>query len=167
MSYEGFRPIIMETFGGRVTLPDNSLEVPFGFAADELNIDFLPGRVFKRPGLTSVMGPFSGAYLSFDEYVTLAGDRRLLLLSNDGALAKESGAYSTSTIDNQLYSVTPAVVPGMISATLFGRQFIAFSEDWTKGHLAPRHYNDTYLDRVAPSGPGEGPTLADGGAGGE
>ncbi len=166
MSFEGFQPIVMETFGGRVTLPDNSLEVPFGFAADELNCDFKPGRVFKRPGLTSVMGPFSGQFRAIDEYVTLAGDRRLLLLGNDGSIKKESGAYTTSTIDSNLYQVLPPVTPGMVSTTLFGRQFIAFSEDWTKGHLAPRHYNDTYLDRVAPSGPGEPPTLTDGGAGG-
>lgn len=162
MSVEGFKPVVIEAFGGRVTVQNNELETPLGYASDEANCDFLPGRVFKRPGFT-LDTDVGDTVLSLDEYVNLVGERTILAMTDVGDLYKDTGATLIESAVNESSAGERSI--GFVSTTLFGRQFLAFGVRsnldlgiW--GGAQPRHYNGTYLDRVSQIGPGAAPTLA-------
>lgn len=160
-----FIPHPVSEFRGEYTLPNNAQKVPHPYSPSATNVAFLPGKVFSRPGLTSV-ATLSAAVLSIKDYTLLdVSQKRTLALTSDGVLSKESGGYAYSSIATELVAASVATSLQMSSATIFGREYMAFGANGLSGVSVPRAYNDTNLDRVAPGGPAGACTLAGGGAG--
>lgn len=152
MSVEGLKPNPLENFGGFVSLPDPS-DVPVGMSPLCGDIQFATGRVSSRPGLTTPFPDQAPAKINgLKTYVKIDLDRRLIVLLSDGTLKVERSPGSLDVIttilkDDLLYK----------STTLFGREYMAFSQDGI-GEEFPFYFDDVNFLRVSPSGPGAAPT---------
>ena len=156
MSVETFQPIPLDQFGTWITLLDPS-DVPAGMSPDLRDVEFFPGGVRTRPGLASQYSPIAGtpAVNGLKTYITQNLVQRLLVFDALGNLWKETAPGALSLVAS---GVTPNLY--MASTTLFGREYIGFS-DGLIGQDMPRQFDDTYFDRVSQVGPGEGPSVAD------
>jgi hypothetical protein len=157
MSIESFTPLPLNTFSTWVTLLDPS-DVPIGMSPNLADVAFFPGGVQTRPGLVSQYSPLAGAPLinGLKTYITTNLVQRLLVLDSLGNFYKEISPGALSLM------VAGAAKPNLYlaSTTLFGREYMAFS-DGTIGQDLPRQYDDTNYDRVSQIGPAEGPAVAD------
>ena len=126
------------------------------------DVEFFPGGVRTRAGLISQFAPLSGAVNvnGLKTYITANLVERLLLFDSLGNLYKE-------TTPGMLGLAAAGGTPNLYlaSTTLFGREYMAFS-DSLLGQDLPRQFDDTFFDRVSQVGPGEGPTAADASAAG-
>ena len=156
MSIETFQPLALDQFGTWITLVDPS-DVPPGISPDLRDVEFFPGGVRTRPGLVSQYAPLAGvpSVNGLKTYITQNLVQRLLALDSLGNLWKESSPGLLSLVQSGL---NPNLY--MASTTLFGREYMGFS-DGTVGQDLPRQFDDTYFDRVSQNGPGAGPALAD------
>ena len=156
MSVETFQPIPLDQFGTWITLLDPS-DVPAGMSPDLRDVEFFPGGVRTRPGLATQYSPIAGtpAVNGLKTYITQNLVQRLLVFDALGNLWKETVPGAPSLVAS---GVTPNLY--MASTTLFGREYIGFS-DGLIGQDMPRQFDDTYFDRVSQVGPGEGPSVAD------
>ena len=156
MSVETFSPIQLTTFGSWMTLLDAS-DVSPGMSPDARDVEFFPGGVRTRPGMTPVYPALGGtpSVNGLKTYITTNLVQRLLALDSLGNLFKE-------TSPGQLSIVASVISPGLFlaSTTHFGREYMAFSNT-TLGADMPRQYDDIHFDRVSQSGPAEGPGVAD------
>ncbi len=148
MSVEGLKPNALEFFGGFVSLPDPS-DVPVGMSPECGDCIFATGRVSSRPGLGHPFPSQAPAKINgLKTYVKIDLSRRLIVLLSDGTLKVERSAGSLDVIttnlkDDLLYK----------STTLFGREYMAFSQDGI-GEEFPFYFDDVNFLRVSPSGPG-------------
>ena len=152
MSIEGLKPNPLESFGGFVSLPDPS-DVPVGMSPECGDVIFATGRVQSRPGLGSPFPDQSPAKINgLKTYVKIDLERRLLVLLSTGVLKVERLAGSLDTITTNLK-------PDLLykSTTLFGREYIAFSQDGI-GEEFPFYFDDINFLKVSPGGPGFAPT---------
>src|SRR5271154_1356712 len=156
MSIETFLPLPITTFGTWVTLLDPS-DVPAGMSPNLSDVEFFPGGVRTRAGLVPQFPALAGApqINAVKTYATTNLVQRLLALDSLGNIYKE-------TSPGVLSLATTGVAAGvyMASTTQFGREYMALS-DGLLGQDMPRQYDDSFLDRVSQTGPGEGPALAD------
>jgi hypothetical protein len=153
----------LDIFGGLVT-DMAPADLPAGVSPDCADVAFLPGAVKTRPGLAPVFSALAGNptvnYLK--TYIDPELNRRLLFLAGDGKLWQEFPETSLTDLTIPDNSVSP-VPPGTRakSATLFGREYIAF-HDGKFGVDIPRQFDGTSYDRVSQAGPAAGPlTVAD------
>ncbi len=143
----------LDLFGGLVT-DMAPADLPAGVSPDCADVAFVPGGVKTRPGLASVFAPIAGNpginYLK--TYVQPDLTAKLLALDWAGTLW---GELTPGT----LTQIATGIVAGARakSATLFGREYIAFS-DGKFGIGIPRQYDGTNFDRVSQEGPAAGPT---------
>lgn len=152
MSVEGLKPNILESFGGFVSLPDPS-DVPVGMSPECGDIIFATGRVQSRPGLGNPFPDQSPAKINgLKTYVKIDLERRLIVLLSTGVLKVERLAGSLDVITTNLK--TDLLYK---STTLFGREYMAFSQDGV-GEEFPFYFDDVNFLRVSPSGPGAAPT---------
>lgn len=152
MSVEGLRPNPLESFGGFVSLPDPS-DVPPGMSPDCGDIIFSTGRVQSRPGLGTPFPTQTGEKINgLKTYVKTDLSRRLMVLLSSGVLKVERSAGSLDTITTNLKADLLYK-----STTLFGREYIAFSQDGF-GEEPPFYFDDVKFLRVSPQGPGGPPT---------
>ncbi|MDP9339061.1 MAG: hypothetical protein M3P45_09355, partial [Acidobacteriota bacterium] len=146
----------IEIFGGLVT-DMSPADLPHGVSPDCQDVVFSNGGVATRPGLQSLFGPLAGNptinYLK--TYETLSSTLRAMLLDADGVLYKEISPGILSGVATGLATNAYAQ-----STTLFGREYLAFS-DGRAGTDLPRQFDDTNFDRVSQGGPGAGPTVID------
>lgn len=146
----------IEIFGGLVT-DMSPADLPHGVSPDCQDVVFSNGGVATRPGLQTMFGPLAGNptinYLK--TYETLSSTLRAMLLDSNGVLYKEIAPGIVNTVATGL---TPNSYAH--SATLFGREYLAFS-DGRSGTDLPRQFDDTNFDRVSQGGPGAGPTIID------
>jgi hypothetical protein len=156
MSIESFSPLPLNVFGTWVTLLDPS-DVPAGISPSLGDVEFFPGGVRTRPGLVSQFPVLAGTpqINSVKTYATTNLIQRFLALDSLGDLYKES-------TPGVLSLAASGVIPNALlaSATQFGHEYMAFSDD-LMGQDLPRQYDDTDFDRVSQVGPAEGPTVAD------
>ncbi len=157
MSVAGTADATIEIIGGLVCdIAPN--ELPPGVSPDCQDVIFSESSVRTRPGLTAVFAALNGNptvnYLR--TYIKLDGTLRLLAYSSLGDLWKESAQGVLSLV--QTAAALQSAWPN--SATLFGREFLAFGDGKT-GQDIPKQFDDTNLDRVSQSGPGAAPTVAD------
>src|SRR5579885_2953362 len=156
MPTSGYAPQQVEAFGGLNTLLDPT-NLPFLCSPDCSDVEFLPGLVRTRPGLTSLFAALGGNptvnYLK--SYITPAILLRTLVLDSFGVFYKEQ-TPGTLTIIGQIEGVD---LYGN-SVSLFGREYIAFG-DGKFGAAIPRQYDDTNFDRVSEVGPGAPPNAAE------
>ena len=157
MSVESFSPLSLNVFGTWITLLDPS-DVPPGMSPNLGDVDFFPGGVRTRPGLVSQFPIIGGApqVNGLKTYITTNLVQRLLVLDSNGNLYKETSPGALSLI-------TPGGVASnlyLASATLFGREYLAFADGVT-GQDLPRQFDDTHFDRVSQIGPAEGPAVVD------
>jgi len=157
MSIETFSPLPLNTFGSWVTLLDPS-DVPVGLSPSLRDVDFFPGGVRTRPGLSPILSGINGApsINGLKTYITPGLVQRCLVYDSLGNLYKETSPGNLSAISGS------GMAPGLFlaSTTHFGREYMAFG-DGTSGQDIPRQYDDTQLDRVSQVGPAEGPTVVD------
>ncbi len=157
MSVETFSPIPLSVFGTWTTLLDPS-DVPPGMSPDLADIEFFPGGVRTRSGLVSQFALLAGApkVNGLKSYITTNLIQRLLVFDSLGTLYKEISPGTLTLV------ASGAAPPNsyLASTTLFGREYMAFS-DGLVGQDLPRQYDDTYFDRVSQVGPGEGPAVVD------
>jgi hypothetical protein len=161
MSIESFAPIPLDTFGGWITLLDPS-DVPPGMSPNLGDVEFFPGGVRTRAGLVSQFAALGGAVSvnGLKTYITTNLLDRLLVFDSLGNLYKET---TPGTLGLVASGGTPNLY--LASTTLFGREYMAFS-DSQLGQDLPRQFDDTFFDRVSQVGPGEGPAAADASAAG-
>lgn len=161
MPRAGFTPEVQEEFRGEFTLPGNAQSVPAPYSPSCTNVQFFPGRVQSRPGLTTLATYTAATILSLKEYVTLdTSARRILALTSDGVLSKETGTYTFSSVTSNIVESSANAALQMNSVTQFGREYMAFATNGVSGAAVPLVYDDTNVDRVAPSGPACTPVLA-------
>src|SRR6202041_1484050 len=156
MSIESFSPLPLNVFGSWVTLLDPS-DVPPGMSPNLANVEFFPGDVRTRAGLVSQFSPLAGApqINGIKTYATTNLLQRFLALDSFGNIYKETSPGGLS-----LGASGVAANLQMASTTQFGREYMAFS-DGLLGQDMPPQYDDSFLDRVSQTGPGEGPAVAD------
>ena len=157
MTVAGLAPAMLEVFGSLVTYTDPSV-LPPGVSPSCQDVQFTLEGVRTRDGLVSILGPLSGGVNinGLKTFITPAEVLRTLVLDSDGNLYRE---YTPGTL--QLH--TPGLVDNsfLASTTLFGREYLALS-DQLIGSDIPRQYDDSLnLDRVSQVGPGEPPSAAD------
>ncbi len=157
MSIETFSPLPINAFGSWVTLLDPA-DVPVGLSPSLGDVDFFPGGVRTRPGLSAVFSGVGGTSKinGLKTYTTPGLVKRCLVYDSLGNLYKETSPGSLSAISGS------GMAPGLFlaSTTHFGREYMAFG-DGISGQDIPRQYDDVHLDRVSQIGPAEGPALAD------
>jgi len=146
----------LEVFGGLCTA-DAALELPEGACPDNQNVDFNPGSVLTRAGLTSIFAAIAGNptinYLK--TFTLLNGSDWMLALDRLGGVwAEESTGVLTSigTVASGCFGQ---------SVTQFGREYMALS-DGLFGLDMPRQFDSVNFDRVSQVGPGAAPSAADG-----
>src|SRR5437879_473091 len=120
----GFEPIKIERFGGLNTLVDPT-NLPNFASPDCSDIEFLPGLVRTRPGLTSLFTAIGGNptvnYLK--SYITPTALLRALALDSLGNFYKENPMGTLALISNALVQSSYAN-----SVSLFKREYIAISD---------------------------------------
>jgi hypothetical protein len=164
MSVESFRPAIIEEFRGRWSASGVNTETPPGYASDETNVDFAPGRVFKRPGLVSTaIIADDVAINSAAAFGTNIDGFYSVLLTQVGKLVRVAIDFFDTDIEDGI--VTPSADASMHAASLFRRLFMAFGHRYLEGREMPRHYDGALLDQVGQEGPGAAPSVAAGAAG--
>ena len=156
MSIETFQPLPLNVFGSWMTLLDPS-DVPPGMSPDLRDVEFFPGGVRMRPGIVSQYTPLGGSAKvnGLKSYITQNLVQRLLVFDSLGNFYKE-------TSPGALGLVAAGMAPSlyMASTTLFGREYMGFSDGFV-GQDLPRQFDDTYFDRVSQVGPGEASLAAD------
>jgi hypothetical protein len=153
----GATDVPLEVFGGLVTQFAPS-DLPMGASPDCQDVAFLPGRVQTRPGLARVLTTGGNTVNYVKTYITSNGLLRTLVLDKTGGLWVEDATAAPGTLN----IITNTILANCYarSVTLFGREYIAFS-DGVAGRDIPRQYNDTNLDRISQGGPGGAPNAAD------
>jgi hypothetical protein len=173
MSINGYKPILLDWFGGLITLKDPA-DIPMGLAVDCRDVEFAPGLVRTRPGLSLVYTIIqTQAINGLRTYITIAPNQLMLALTNFGALYVENLFATLSLLRTDPLSTVEqsGTGPGfynptthalrMNSATLFGREFICIS-DGKKGVRAPMYYDGASVKPVSGSGgPGGAATYAE------
>ena len=157
MTISGLSPAIVDVFGSLVTYADPSV-LPPGVSPDCQDVQFTLDGVRTRDGLVSVLGPLPGGVNvnGLKTHITPADELRTLVLDSAGNLYRE---YTPGTL--QLHTPGLAANTFLASTTLFGREYLALSDQLTGADL-PRQYDDSLnLDRVSQVGPGEPPTATD------
>ncbi len=156
MSVAGTIDAPLDIFGGLVTDMAAS-DLPQGVSPDCADVAFIDGAVKTRPGLLAAITGlnFGLAKVNYlKTYITPNLTQRLLVLDGGVAgqqvsqLVKETSPGSTVVVSNAM----SANAYGN-SATLFGREYLAFS-DGKFGLDIPRQYDDLNFDRVSQVGPG-------------
>ena len=159
-----FSPEERDEFRGLRTI-ESPTDVPKGHSPDCRNVTFVNGRVQKRAGTTSVYSAPSASIVSMKEYVKLdTSQRRLLFLESNGAITKETGIGVFVGVTGDLVEASLADTLVFNSVTMFGREYMAFSDSGRASLIRPRQYDDTTLDPIAPEGPGAPPEVTTGAA---
>src|SRR5271163_2861804 len=123
---KGAVEIPLEVFGGRVT-EMSPVDVPEGVSPDEQDNVFIPGSIQTRPALKRVLltayGTNTWTYQKI--YVDPTGNIPNLYLASNGDFLSENVLVSPGQA-----TVLTTVPPGSYakSATMFGREYIAFSD---------------------------------------
>src|SRR5271155_2633241 len=157
MTIAGLSPAMLEVFGSLVTYTDASV-LPPGVSPACQDVQFTLEGVRTRDGLVSVLGPLAGGVNinGLRTHITPAEDLRTLVLDSNGNLYRE---FTPGTL--QLHTPGLADNSFLASTTLFGREYIALSDQMIGADM-PRQYDDSLnLDRVSQAGPGEPPSATD------
>src|SRR5580704_17730743 len=146
----------IEIFGGLVT-DMSPADLPHGVSPDCQDVVFSNGNVLTRPGLQSLFGPLAGnpTINYIKTYETLNATLRTMVLDSNGNLYKETTPGTLATVATDLAQNSYAS-----STTIFGREYIAFS-DGKVGDDLPRQFDDTNFDRVSQIGPAGAPSVVE------
>jgi len=151
------QPSPLSVFGGWVN-EMAAVALPEGTSPDCVDVGFLPGSVYSRPGLNRIFNPpidpgISCVYAK--SFTTPTGVIKNLYLFADGNLYVEDVTNSPNTATLALTTTPNSVCQ---SITAFGREWIAFS-DGLHGTDIPYQYDGTFFDRVTQDGPGAPPSV--------
>ena len=146
----------IDVFGGLCTYL-NPTDLPSGVSPDCRNVQFNPGSVGQRPGITP-------------QFAAITNNPTVNYLKT---FLQESGEISTLFFDSlgELWIEEVTSAPNVLtlvysglqldsycqSNTQFGREYMAFS-DGKFGNDIPRQYDGTNFDRVSQVGPGAPPS---------
>jgi hypothetical protein len=148
---------MLEVFGSLVTYTDPSV-LPPGVSPSCQDVQFTLEGVRTRDGLVSIFSPLSGGVNinGLKTHITPAEALRTLVLDSNGNLYRE---FSPGTL--QLHTPGLADASFLAATTLFGREYLALSNQLIGADM-PRQYDDSLnLDRVSQVGPGEPPSATD------
>src|SRR5580692_10641485 len=156
MSTIGSLDAPIEIFGGLVT-DMSPADLPHGVSPDCQDVVFGNGGVLTRPGLQALFGPLAGnpTINYIKTYETLNATLRTMVLDSNGNLYKETTPGTLATVTANLAQNSYAS-----STTIFGREYIAFS-DGKIGDDLPRQFDDTNFDRVSQIGPAGAPSVVE------
>ncbi len=157
MTVAGLSPAMLEVFGSLVTYTDASI-LPPGVSPSCQDVQFTLEGVRTRDGLVSILGPLAGGVNinGLRTHITPAEALRTLVLDSNGNLYRE---FTPGSL--QLHTPGLADNSFLASTTLFGREYLALSNQMIGADM-PRQYDDSLnLDRVSQVGPGEPPTATD------
>jgi hypothetical protein len=160
----GTDQIVLDEFGLLYNLGGEAQNVPKGRAQACPNVVAYPGRVASRPGFANVASFASLSVVGLKEYVLPdVASKRLLALTSDGTLYKETGTYSFSSVCAGFTEA--AITARMMSVTQFGREYFALNDSGRIPYAMPKSFDDTNVDEVAPCRPEAAPSLSAGSAG--
>lgn len=162
MAYDGLKALSVNNFAGLNTL-QNATDVPQYVSPDCQNVEFVPGRVQKRPGTSNAFkSPNNLSKINYTKsYVMLNGDTRNLAVDDSGNLFYEDVTNAPGTTVSVMSGFLDSISPN--STTLFGKEWIAFG-DGQQGQDIPRQYDGTNVYRVSQGGPGQSPVVVDEGS---
>jgi hypothetical protein len=161
VSTETFRPVGLEVLGSWCTTPDPS-DLPPGLSPDCPDVEFIPGGFRTRPGVLAAFTAIAGnpKVNGLKSYLTLGLTQRLLVFTSAGELHRGAPGGVLTLVEGNMVQGSY-----LKSTTQNGSEWCAFSNG-VNGAMAPRHYNDTNLDRVSQEGPGGGVAAVDSAAAG-
>lgn len=164
MSLYGQQGMKLTKFGGLNTLI-NPTNLPIWASPDCPDVEFFPGLVKTRPGLSVQIGNLGGgtvkvSYLktyinSLLQHRMLAFTPGITSLSNSGGVLYKENPQGTMNVVSQTISSNYCT-----SCSAFTREYLAFG-DGMFGIDIPRQFDDTNLDRVSQEGPGQAPSAQD------
>ena len=160
MSVIGTVDAPLDMFGGLVT-DVAPADLPAGASPDCADVAFVPGAVKTRPGLAlHVRGDFGQSHHQLPENVHSAESDADIAGARFRRIAL-GRVYAGHADADQCGPGGKFIAPNCRakSATLFGREYIAF-HDGKFGIDIPRQYDGTNFDRVSQVGPGAGPLTA-------
>src|ERR1700675_3709421 len=137
MSIETFTPLPLKVFSSLITRLGPS-DVPPGMSPSLADVEFFPGGVRTRARLVSQFAPLSGGVSvnGLKTYITANLLDRLLVFDSLGNLYKETTPRTLGLVAS---GSTPNLY--LASTTLFGREYMAFS-DSLLGQDIPRQFDD-------------------------
>lgn len=121
MSTDGLQPVLVDQYGGLVTLIDRS-DLPVGVSPDCSNVEFFPGGVRSRVGFTTYLTTASNA-TGMLSYVDPLYTRRLLILMTNGTITDDGAAIPFS--DVAATTTAMGEQHRLRGTTLFGRAYFA------------------------------------------
>lgn len=142
----GLSAVQVEKFGGLNTLLDPT-NLPLDVSPDTKDCAYAPGLVKTRPGLNALRTYPGSPTINYTKSYKQPNLTQLLL-----AFTGEGYFYSNNALISDL--MLPNTYANSVS--LFGREYIAFS-DGKFGTDIPRQFDGTNFDRVSQVGPGAGP----------
>ncbi len=151
------KDVPLSLFGG-LLLEMVAGDLPEGASPDNQNVDFQPGSVFTRAGLTALFSSYLQGNVNYTKDYSLPNlNLELLVLDSSGNFFFEdsTNAPGILTLIQQVKAGSYAQ-----SVSAFGREYIAFS-DSQFGIDMPRQWDGTNFDRVSQVGPGAPPTATD------
>jgi hypothetical protein len=158
LSVAGLEDLPLEIFSGLVTDLAAS-DLPAGASPACSDCIFILGGVLTRPGLGAgaIAGlPGSPAVNYIKTFTDLQLNQRMLFLDSLGVIRQEFPQGTLTSINPGQNGVAGSYAQ---SSTLFGREYIAFS-DGKFGVDIPRQFDTTNYDRVSQVGPGAAPASA-------
>lgn len=147
---KGIIEVPLEIFGSRCT-EMSPTALPEGVSPDEQDNTFIPGGVLTRPCLEKQLtnAPANTTVTYQKSFVLPTGAIKNLYLFSNGQMLWEDPIVAPGT-GNALLTVPPGSYAK--SATMFGREFIGFS-DGLHGTTAALQWDGINLDRVTQDGP--------------
>lgn len=166
MGLDGHNPQSIRNFGGLYTLTDPT-NLPVWASPNCQDVEFYPGLVKTRPGLTSVFGTFgpnaqcnyTKTYIDSQEFI------RTLIFYSGGGLSGGATLRKEDVATGTLSNIATNLLSSYCNSTsLFSREYMAFS-DGKFGVDLPRQFDDStgtnIFDRVSQVGPGAPPSATE------
>ena len=162
MALNGYQAMRIREFGGLNTLTD-ATNLPIWSSPDCQDVEFLPGLVRTRPGLTSQFAALGGGTVTVNylkTYINSLLQHRLLSLTPGIASLSSAGAVLYKESPQETLNIVSQAISSNYcsSCSAFTREYLAFG-DGMFGIDIPRQFDDTNLDRVSQEGPGTAPSV--------
>lgn len=122
MSTEKFPLVLVDQYGGLVTLIDRS-DLPNGVSPDCQNVEFFPGGVRSRLGLSQYSAPGAGEINGLHSMIDTVFGRHILVLGSAGEIRDGTATIAWGDVSGTTTALTTA--QRMRGTNAFGRAFFS------------------------------------------